>query len=436
MRLVRILLITVFMFGAGNAYAQRFLMDMVDTTTELGKGMLSLYQKYGTLRLSLYIQPQFQVAQDRGIKNYSGGDFATNSNSRFMLRRARLRTDYAYYNKDRDLAAYFAFQIDVTERGSAIRDVWGRVFENNWQMFSLTTGMFARPFGFEVNLSSIDRESPERGRMSQILMRTERDMGVMATFEQRKKSAKRKFLKADLGVFNGQGLAGPMDFDSYKDMIGRISVKPVKTGPLMISGSTSILYGAIGSQSDWVYETEKIGDTYKVVGDSTPDNYNKALPRHYYGADIQLKHPHKKWATELRAEYIFGTQTATAATSETPGTYPVSGTTFQPLFSRQFDGAYFCFLQNIAGSKHQFVVKYDWYDPNKLVSGNTVTAANGFTPADVRYNTLGAGYVFYANPHVKATLWYDIITNESTALKGYTSDIRDNILTCRLQYRF
>ena len=34
----------------------------------------------------------------------------------------------------------------------------------------------------EINLSSSDRESPERGRMSQILMRTERDLGVMVSF--------------------------------------------------------------------------------------------------------------------------------------------------------------------------------------------------------------------------------------------------------------
>ena len=36
--------------------------------------------------------------------------------------------------------------------------------------------MFARPFGFEINYSSSDRESPERGRKSQILMKGERDL--------------------------------------------------------------------------------------------------------------------------------------------------------------------------------------------------------------------------------------------------------------------
>jgi len=33
-------------------------------------------------------------------------------------------------------------------------------------------------------------------------------------------------------------------------------------------------------------------------------------------------------------------------------------------------------------------------------------------------------------------LWYDLVKNESTALTGYTNDLRDNVFTCRLQFRF
>ena len=81
----------------------------------------------------------------------------------------------------------FVFQFDGTERGVNIRDFWGRIFENKWKLFTFTTGMFARPFGYETNLSSGDRESPERGRMNQILMRTERDLGAMFSVEPREK---------------------------------------------------------------------------------------------------------------------------------------------------------------------------------------------------------------------------------------------------------
>jgi hypothetical protein len=33
-------------------------------------------------------------------------------------------------------------------------------------------------------------------------------------------------------------------------------------------------------------------------------------------------------------------------------------------------------------------------------------------------------------------LWYDLIYNESTQLTGYKTDVKDNVFTCRLQFRF
>jgi hypothetical protein len=65
-----------------------------------------------------------------------------------------------------------------------------RLYETKGHNFSFTAGLFARPFGFEVNLGSNFRESPERGRMSQILMPTERDLGMMITYDPLKHEAK------------------------------------------------------------------------------------------------------------------------------------------------------------------------------------------------------------------------------------------------------
>ncbi|RYE15002.1 MAG: porin [Sphingobacteriales bacterium] len=293
--------------------------------------------------------------------------------------------------------------------------------------------------GFEVNLSSSDRESPERGRMSQTLMKTERDLGVMLTFENRIKDNKIKWLKFDLGVFNGQGLAGPGEYDSHKDLIGRVSLKPTKIKNLswIVSASASGYYGGIVSQSLWKYRTTGEGATSRVAGDSVQSNIGYVAPRQYAGADVQLKIPNKKGYTEFRAEYIMGQQTGTATTSETPGTYPVSATTgVQPLYTRRFDGAYFYYLQHLGLDWLQFVAKYDWYDPNKKVKGNELTTARGFNAADVRYNTLTTGFMFYLNAHVKTFVFYDWVKNESTGLAGYTKDVKDNIITVRLQYRF
>ena len=74
----------------------QFLMDMLDTTKEAGRGMLGIYKKFDHLRLGGYIQPQFQVAESKGIKSFEGGDYTANVSNRFILRRSRIRIDYVH----------------------------------------------------------------------------------------------------------------------------------------------------------------------------------------------------------------------------------------------------------------------------------------------------------------------------------------------------
>lgn len=420
-------------------FAQRFLMDLVDTTNTMGKGMLSIYERYNRVRISGYIQPQFQITDSKGAESFAGGNFSELSSNRFMLRRGRLRVDYAHLNEKGEPTSYFVFQFDGTERGVAIRDFWGRFYENKFKLFALTTGMFARPFGYEVNLSSANRESPERGRMSQILMKTERDIGVMLTVNKRNKNGRPSDFKLDIGVFNGQGMSGPTDYDSHKDVIARISMKPKKinpASPVLISAAVSGYAGGITNQSNVHYKVQKKSDNYEMVRDSSTSNFGKASPRNYAGADIQFIIPNKRGQTEFRAEYIKGNQTATALSSETPGTYPVTNGLKDPLYTRSFEGAYFYFLQNLNSVDHQFVLKYDWYDPNKKISGKEVTASTGFSKADLRYNTLGVGYVYRANESLKFMFYYDFVKNEKSGLTGFTEDAKDNVFTGRVQYNF
>ncbi|MBO9731583.1 MAG: porin [Chitinophaga sp.] len=442
MRIARIFPIVVCIIFSSLAAHAQFLMDMIDTTSELGKGMISMYHKYDALRFSGYIQPQFQMAQARGAASYDGGDFGAAVDNRFTLRRGRIRLDYERFNKHDMPVVQFAFQFDGSERGVFIRDFYGRFFENKFNVLSLVGGMFARPFGYEVNLSSADRETPERGRMSQILMKTERDLGAMITFEPRRKDHPLRFLRIDAGAFNGQGLSATTDFDSHKDFIGRIAVKPRKIlkDQAILSGGVSVLYGGMQQFTNVIYTMGTVNGRPGYQVDSSAANMGKIAPRHYYGADIQLKIPNGpgKGSTQFRAEYIRGQQTATALTTETPGAIPVNAQGKpQPLYIRNFDGAYLYFLQHLGSDQHQLVVKYDWYDPNKKVSGKQIGEPGaGLTAADIRYNTWGVGYLYYANEHLKFMFYYDWVTNESTQLEGYKEDLKDNVLTCRMQYRF
>jgi hypothetical protein len=83
-----------------------------------------------------------------------------------------------------------------------------------------------------------------------------------------------------------------------------------------------------------------------------------------------------------------------------------------------------------------FVLKYDWYDPKTKISGSGLSNAAGFSKADLRFDTVGMGYVFVANESLKFTFYYDLVRNESSALTGFQKDVRDDVLTCRVQYSF
>jgi len=427
----RLYLFALAIFLSQFIHAQ-FLMDMLDTTKEAGKGMLGIYKKFDHLRLGGYIQPQFQMVESKGIKSFEGGDYVANVSNRFMFRRSRIRIDYVHTNNLKEPGVQMVFQFDANERAFTVRDVWGRIFENKFQLFSFTTGMFARPFGYEVNLSSSDRESPERGRMSQTLMKSERDLGAMVSFDVRKKGHRLKYLKMDLGFFNGQGINAPDDFDNKKDLIGRIALKPYNLSQkVSLTAGTSLLYGGLLQNTKYVFSTAEDGGIKKQWLDSSARNLGQYSPRRYYGVDAQVKIKNKKGVTEFRAEYLTGIQSGTSNSSETPVALATGSNGF---YKRNFNGAYFYFIQHLFSLKHQLVVKYDWYDPNTKVKGNEI--GPGFTAADIHYNTLNIGYLYHVSDQTKLVLFYGMVKNEATALAGFNSDVKDDVLTCRLQFRF
>lgn len=408
----------------------QFLMDMVDTTKDMGKGMLSIFKKYDRVKISGYMQPQFQTIQTKGAKSYSGGDFAPNVDNRFSMRRGRLRIDYVHFSDTKKPSVQFVFQFDGSERGFFTRDFWGRIMENNTKLFSFTAGLFARPFGYELNLGSGDRESPERGRMSQSLMKIERDLGAMVSFEPRGKTNWLRYVKLDAGIFNGPGLNATADYDSYKDFISRASLKPVPLQKnLFLSAGLSYFNGGLIQGNKYFYE---LSGSKTFIVDSSQANIGRKLPRKYYGADAQLKWKYPNGgATELRGEYWWGTQTASAGSNETPASVFAT----DPYYTRQFNGA-FIYLLHSFDTHNQLGVKYDWLDPNTKLAGTQIDATNGAHPADIKYNTLGVGYIHYFDENLKLVAWYDMVKNENTAIDGYTTDIKDNVLTLRLQFRF
>lgn len=430
---VRLLAVAFFLSAGGalTSHSQKYLSDF-DSTLLVTDTLRPLIKKFENLRITGYLQPQFQVAQSKGAPSYNGGNFSQYAQNRFMIRRARVRIDYFLVTKDNYPKAVFTFQVDATERGVGLRDVFVKAYESKHHNFSVTAGMFARPFGYEVNLSSQFREAPERGRMSQILMPSERDLGAMVSYEPLKKG-KKHAIKFDVGLFNGQGLSGPTDFDSHKDLISRFFLKPQKIKKWEFSGGLSLLYGGWRQSTKYLYEhgINNAGDNYFQV-DSSLSNAGDIVPRHYYGADAQIKFNHGWGETELRSEYWKGSQPGTATSTTNPGTLPEG-----PTYLRNFDGGFFFFLQNIVNKKNQLLIKYDWYDPNVHVEKEEIgKAGTNFSSADVRFDTWGFGYLRQLNENLRFVIYYDLVKNEKTQIPGYTEDLQDNVLTFRFHYRF
>src|SRR5690348_126993 len=115
------------LFLVSSAHSQRYLSEL-DTSMFIKDTVRPLIKRFENLRFSGYIQAQYQVISAKGAKTYGGGDFDAHSDSRFMLRRARMKMDYLALTDDKLPKALFTFQIDATERSVRVRDMFLRLY--------------------------------------------------------------------------------------------------------------------------------------------------------------------------------------------------------------------------------------------------------------------------------------------------------------------
>lgn len=421
------LLALLTIFSATIAFAQENETDPVREYVDSVRFTRQQVELIQNLKFSGYYQFQYQLSDTAGVGSYEGGNFSTDVNNRFTIRRGRLKMTYS------DKISTYVLQFDATERGVAIRDAYIKMMEQKFKKVELTAGVFDRPFGYEISYSSRLRESPERGRMSQILFPNERDLGAMLSYSKNWK-AKKQVLRVDAGLFNGTGFL-TTEFDSKKDFISRISYENNKGKFVKYGFGASMYQGKLINQTKYVYSMNDA----KFQVDSTADNLKNYARRQYYGVNAQLNFFSRIGFTIIRAEFITGTQPGTHSSSSSPTAVPTTTNTY----IRNFNGAYLYFIQNILKSRHQVLVKYDWYDPNTDVAGKEIGASGSATNAtDIKYSTLGFGYIYRATDHIRWMTYYDIVRNENTSLTGtnstnnYSKDLKDNVFTVRMQYRF
>lgn len=406
--------------------------DSLNKSIQAIKKELELLKK---IKINGWVQAQYQHADSAGVANFDGGDLPANVDSRFMIRRGRVKFTFDGKNTQ------YVVQLNMTERFVNIADIYVKYTEPFTKWFSLQVGVMNRPFGYDIQMSSSVRESPERARYTQVLTPNERDMGAEIIAEAPKNSKFYGF-QMTAGLFNGTGLTIPAvnisDIDSKKDFIGRVCYyKGINHDKIKFGIGASHYNGFERQANNVVYNNFKkdtLGNTVFAMADTSGTSYKgKYAKRVYYGVEGLFTVKSLLGTTTIRGEYVFGQQPGSVSNSKSPQAL-TSGATY----IRNFNAAYAFFIQRIANSKHEIFMKYEWYDPNSKVVANDIgKTGSNLNATDIKYSAIGLGYNFYITENFKFLAYYNMVSNEACKnLSGYTKDLKDNILTLRVQAKF
>jgi hypothetical protein len=437
MKLKSFAIIALGLISSTVAFSQEEKVDTLNVheqrITTVEDGLFQLKK----LKFSGYIQAQWQSSQLDSLMNKSndmkvgtgayGSEKTSNGNyNRYGVRRGRLKATYE------DFGCQAVVEFDISESGLKTKDLYLNVLDPWLNTFAVKGGVFDNPFGYEIGYSSSKLESPERSRLIQTLFPDEKTLGSMLTI-QAPKTSPWNVLKLEAGLVAGNAIS--KDYKSKKDFVGHLTYN-VAASNMKYGVGVSLYSGTILQQDTNVY-VMKNGAFSRNIGTAA----NGSADRTYYGVDGQFSIGSDLGLTQVRAEYIFGNQPGTSGSSASPNGFDpttINGTTVlpAPTYVRKFQGGYVNFVQDIADTKHSIVVKYDWYDPNTAISGDKIGIAAKTGKADMAYSTLGLGYMYRMNNNVRLMAYYDMVTNESTKVKGYFSNVKDNVVTVRLQYKF
>ena len=389
------------------------------STDERVAALESEVAKLKKLKISGYIQAQGQWGERAAsMKVGTANENPEKSFNRLGIRRGRIKFTYE------EGVASAVFQLDVTEKGVGFKDAYLNIKDPWCGSMALKAGVFDRPFGYEISYSSSTRESPERSTVFQTLFPDERDLGAMLVL-QAPASSPWSILKLEAGLFAGNGIK--QETDRKRDFIGHISLAKM-WGSFSIGAGVSYYNGKVLQSTQNVLTMKG----REFVADSDESNRGKFAKREYFGLDAEFSLKSVLGQTKLHGEYLSGQQPGLVGSTKSPNAAAVTGDTY----IRDFTGGYVMLVQSLGKSPLAIVGKYDWYDPNTKISKDDV-GQGGTTLADLSQNTLGFGAIWYMNVALRLTGYYEINRNEKSAnVEGMTKDLKNDLFTLRLQYKF
>jgi len=418
-----IIILACGILAARTAFAQESQPTQLESLEQRTAALEASVQKTNRLTISGYVQTQYQWGQEAAsLKVGSGGnENPEKSFDRIGVRRGRLKFTYD------DGIASIVVQPDFTDAGLKLKDTYLSIKDPWFNSMALKAGLFDRPFGFEVAYSSSRLESPERSTIVQTLFPDEIDLGAMLLL-QAPKTSPWSILKLEGGLFGGNGVKP--DTDNKHDFIGHLSASKAIDNTMSLSGGVSLYEGFIFQGNENVYKV--VDGAFECNSDAA--NKGKYAKRDYLGFDAQFAISTAMGMTQLRGEYISGQQPGTVNSTKSPNAdlRPTGDT-----YIRKINGGYAILVQDLGPVPVSLVAKYDWYNPNTQVSGNSVDSNKGFSGVDLKMSTIGLGAFWRVSNAVRLTAYYEINKNEtSDNISGWEKDRKDNVFTLRAQVKF
>ncbi|MDT3740278.1 MAG: hypothetical protein RO257_12355 [Candidatus Kapabacteria bacterium] len=386
------------------------LKDRIDGIDESVNALITDVSGLKKIKVSGYMQIQFDKTEANRSFTMSPYDSSDFDQSRFRVRRSRLKVTY-----DAGLTQY-VLQGDFSNTGFSLKDAYIKITDPWLQYFSLQTGVFNRP-AYEVEYSSSQRESMERSKIISTLYPGERDLGAMLIVNPD------EMFKFQFAAFNNtfKGTFSQADPNFNNEplyyMARLIKEFALTDLGLGIDLGVHARFGNAIANTNSVLESDK---GTKAVPDSSSVKKGDAIGRNWFGVEAQIYYDFLG-GMKIMGEYIMGSNVDEFGTAAKPAS----------IRKRDFSGFYVMLVKNIT-EQWQFAAKYDSYNPNTKIAESDVDNAN-----DLAFNTIGLGIHNYSFDNVRLSLWYDINKRaENVNVKGFETSPINNLLTVRFQYKF
>lgn len=412
--LVAALLIATSAFAAENS---------ADTTAKRKKIVVD------GLKLSGVIQVQWQMAETKGGDAFAQrGNFPDGVNNRMEIRRARFKMLYNY--------DFITAQFQINASTSSVSIIEANVnIATRSKVAGITTGVFYKPYGYMMQRSASIRIQPELSRISQTLMPSDIGLGAYATFTGKNNTFMNQF-KLDLGILTEDEFMNGSK--QLRNFIGRLEfAQPI--GENTIVGAEMTVYaGGVKGHGAYTFDNR----TKQFVFNNIPETESKTYGRNYYDAGLRYETKTGWGDTKLFGEFMWGSQPGYQKTSQTSNGANNDAT----IFNRKYLGGYIYFQQQIAATPLSFAAQFDYYDPNRQLTGKDIDKNYQTNPnpeisggiGDMAYTTLGLGLSYkFCKDIMAVSAWYDFVWNEKCdVLPAYRTNIKDNVFTLRLQCAF